>query len=247
MQLSRTIVGLMVMAFLLTTACGSAGSTEVDEAPAESALDEAAVEETAVEEVITQEVITQEVITEEVITEEVVTEEVVTEEVVTEDANLAGADAQQTYKPYTSDGFALEVPVEWEAVSAPDVEVAFAAPREQDFTANVTISEHMIGEEVTLAQVAEQGLRDQQNDPDLVDYNVVEEGFITLDDGTEAYRRLYTWTSDEPDAVLGAKQIQVFVQSDQVVYLITASSLAELYESYEAPFTHMIETFEMQP
>ena len=121
------------------------------------------------------------------------------------------------------------------------------APREQDFTANVTISENRVGEGVTLAQVAERGLRDQQNDPKLVDYNVVEEGFITLDNGTEAYRRLYSWTSDEPDAVLDAKQVQVFVQSGQIVYLITATSLAELYDSYEAPFTHMIETFEMQP
>ena len=156
------------------------------------------------------------------------------------------AEAAGDYALYEGDGFALEVPVDWEAVEADGFDVAFAAPREQDFAANLGIDSDNVDEGVTLEQIAERALADLQADSSLSDFAVVEEGPLTLANGAEAYQRVYTWTSESPPPTLEAQQIQLYLLDGQIAYVLTATSLADLFDEYETPFRQMINTFATQ-
>jgi hypothetical protein len=74
-------------------------------------------------------------------------------------------------------------------------------------------------------------------------FRVLQERAITINN-YPAYQRVYSWFRS--DYNVSVTQIQTWVMAEDDMYLITASSLSELYPAYESDLLKIIDSFKSQ-
>jgi len=140
---------------------------------------------------------------------------------------------------YQGPSFVMQVPSNWAQSSNEQFTALFAAPPEQDFSANLGVAITPVIEGTTVEEVAASARRYQEQD--YPNYAILEEATFELN-GNPAFRRVYKWRSDEHN--LAISQEQVFVKAGDRLYTLTATALTENYGSYAPTFSKMTNSFQ---
>lgn len=149
---------------------------------------------------------------------------------------------EEGFVEYVGSTFVLHVPTRWKQTSNPEFEALFLAPQEEDFSANLGVSPQLVAEETTVQMVADKAREFQT--VDYPQYRVSTEQTLTVD-GKPAFKRTYTWHSEEFGVDI--TQTQLFVKDGTALYTLTATALSSNYDKYAPAFSKMFDSFQVAP
>ncbi len=141
---------------------------------------------------------------------------------------------------YNGTTFSMPIPNGWK-VASPKLEgfdFAMSAPKEQGFSANITVAKSQVADTVTPESVAKS--TKAMEEKEYPDYKIIVDTPITID-YRSAYQITFSW--HDPRYDLDITSAQIFVKDKNTMYTITATSLASLYANYKPTFQSSVNGF----
>jgi len=229
------IVPVVCLSILAMVAAGCSGPEPVTE---EQVVEEQVVEEPVVEEQVTEAPVTEAPVTEAPVTEAPVTEAPVTEAPVTE------APEPSSGPTYTNaeHGFSISYPEGWAQTKTGQTEgevISFVHPAQLPV---VVVSLGSVAEGTTLTGYGTQ--KEQDLSQTLVNYELVSQGEVTLDDGTPAYELVYKYLFKQFNMLLQSKLLYVIRGTE--VFTITGVDMLASFTRDEATLDASIYSFHFE-
>jgi hypothetical protein len=139
-------------------------------------------------------------------------------------------------------GYSISYPKDWQKKEVPRLDLTLIAPKEPhaEMHASMNVISEKVGPTVTLDEFYKESLKQLQSE--LKDVHVEKSG-DRMFDKTPGKWTVYTHTMGE----IKLRVAQYFTIANDIIYLITFSSIDKDYDDYEAEFEAIINSFKLAP